>query len=523
MPWEVLTLSEIDTVFSRALRLLEQQAPEEAVRRLEEHLNLDPTNADLQAALGVALTRAGRFEEAVEALEAAHYLQPNRAALLYHYGLALEAAGRVRPARLRYDAVLRVEPGHTGALERIAALSAGAPPATRPAEPRPAAPPAPPHEAPPAARPVPPPPPPAAERVDEPTPQETRPYVPEPPAHGDVPPRRDPSPIPPHVPREERALTTSPPEEPGEASAPAFRRRPTARFDPFNVPGTGDDFLPPPPPLPGWDPEQLPGFLGLFRATLYLWGQQPLVWVAAFALPNALAVLAAWNARGYEGDHHWLGVLAWTLALGLGTAPAVLCMTDQWFHGRLFSVDRELIPRRLLRGIPVSVVYALVSLGLFGVILALRSRFTPDILVVAGLVLAAPFHALLAPALVMAVSEGPGGWAAFRNSLMMAGKRTWMHLLLILAVAVIVGGAMGVLAWGFAVTLKVRGEGVFGVMQVAGISLAESLWAALITICGTDTLTAKAPAEPDEEEEPTTVPAGSSASGLSRPGPQGGG
>ncbi len=442
--------------------------------------------------------RAGRTEEALEVLEAAHYLQPHRADILFQYGRVLQAAGRAREARLRFEAVLRLEPEFPGARAQLAALSASAPSSTSfQGETRA----------------------PGTFAVG------TSPRDREQASNTDV---RPPLSEDETVPASPEART-----EPGTALAgrsaslpegmpaetdtrPAFRRRPATRFDPFNVPGEADEFLPAPPPLPGWEPEQLPGFLGLFRATLYLWGQQPLVWIALLALPNIGALLLAQALRGLEGDHQWLGLLVWTVALGVGATPAMIAMADQWFHGRVFAVDRELIPARLLRGLPVTLGYSLVTLGVFGILLALRSRFSADVLLLMGLVLAAPFHALLAPALVMAINEGPGGWQAFRTAVTMAGKRTWMHLALIFAVGVVVGGALGVLAWAFAVTLKLRGEGVFGVMRVAGVSLAESLWVALVTICGTDTLAARTTDEGEGGEgEPSEAPVDTRA--MARP------
>ena len=100
-----------------------------------------------------------------------------------------------------------------------------------------------------------------------------------------------------------------------------------------------------------------------------------------------------------------------------------------------------------------------------------------------------------------APSPLPPGWPALRRAWRIAGRRSWLHLGLIVAVGTVFGGGLAALGWGFAVTLRSQGAEVERVMEVAGLSLGESLWAALVTVAGLDALSAAEAAEgpPDYE------------------------
>jgi hypothetical protein len=251
------------------------------------------------------------------------------------------------------------------------------------------------------------------------------------------------------------------------------------------------------------------------RAVLQLWGQQPLIWLVLLGLPNAAAALVRVSAHG-----RWLSALAWIVALGFGAAPTLVAMANQWMFGRIGGRRQDELPGAMLRALGVTLPYTLVALAPFAVALAVRSVLPPAVIVLAVLLSTAPFHALLAPAMAAASGEGPGGIEAVRKAWSLAGKRSWLHLGLI---ALIGSGAAVLLilfGWAFAVTLRGQGESVQRVMEAAGLSLGESVWAALVTVCGLDAISsADAEAstyEADEEQAPPDGPQAARNGALQR-------
>ena len=442
MPAEGATLSDSATVLKQALEAIEAERPGDAIAALSAQLERDHSNPLLLALLGVALTRAGDLDAAIDSLDRAHYLEPENPQILVDYGNALLAAGKVGQARSRFEAALRQEPGHPAALRSLAELyqhlavqGANAPAPVRP-------------------RPTPPPPrpqPPAAESGPA--------FSPAPPAH-----LREPRPP-------ARPQASLPP--PDQALS---RRCPTIDFS-----GAGTDADP-----NRWDQDPLPSFTNLARATLQLWGQQPLLWLVLLAVPNGLVAYFVPDAPSLR----WAAALVWTMALGLGAGPAMLAMSNHWVFGRLKGGSTRPLASSVVHGIAMSLLYALLVVAPFAIALALRSPLYPAVIVLAVLLMTAPFHALLGPAVLISATDGPPGWPALRRAWLLAGKRSWIHLALIVSVGVLVGGSLATVAWAFAVSLRGQGDAVRKVMEVAGLSLGESLWVAMLTISGLDAVSA---------------------------------
>jgi tetratricopeptide (TPR) repeat protein len=437
-----------------ALDAIEADRPEDAIARLTAQLDRDHSNPLLLALLGVALTRAGDLEAAIDSLDRAHYLEPDNPQILVDYGNALLAAGRDGQARSRFEAALRLEPGHAAALRSLGDLYqrlASRPSPARPdGSPRPSAPP-----------PV----------------QRQRPEL----SHSAPPP--SPPTVPPPTATPPARIREARPDMGGPSSSlgmPDSRLpRPRAPID-FSTSGADEG------DASRWDPEPLPSFTNLARATLQLWGQQPLVWLLILAVPNALVAYFVPDAP----EMRWAAAIIWTAALGLGAGPAMLAMSNQWIFGRIQAGSQRPTGSSLVHGIAMSLIYALLLVGPFAIALALRSPFPPAVIVLGVLLLTAPFHALLGPAVLLSATDGPPGWPALRKSWLLAGKRSWIHLALMVAVGVVVGGSLATIAWAFAVTLRGQGDAVSRVMEVAGLSLGESLWVALLTISGLDAISA---------------------------------
>jgi len=276
------------------------------------------------------------------------------------------------------------------------------------------------------------------------------------------------------------------------ATAPPARPRPTPapRQAPPRLPAPLPDRVPTPdrrPPAadlrsPGDLAGSLPGFGGLLKGVLLLWFANPLLWLLLLALPNALAVAASPREAEFAGE----AVVIWIAAFGLGAALVLSAMTSQWLTGRRGGVSALGLGGVILLAVP----YLLLALAPWSVLLALQVPALPLVAtLLVTLLLTAPFHALFAPALALATrGERPGGAlaAAFR----LAGRRTWLHLALFLTAGLLVGGAGAVTAWSFLASMHGGGELVEGLLQVAGLSLGQSLWAALITVCGHDAVAA---------------------------------
>jgi hypothetical protein len=462
-----------DPHLQSALQALEDNRPQEAAHRLREFLADEPAHAAAHAALGVALTQLGEGAEALAILEQAHYLQPGSPQILYNYGLALEAAGRVADARLRFEAALRLDPAYERAQRRLEALAS--PPPLEAAAKDPSVPMAP------------------TLAADEKFTPDLSLAVVEPVAPPGLPVEVSPGPIP--VPASEEAQPAPlEPEPPSRPPAPAPRiPRPAP---PAYVPA---DFSPPPDAA-----EPLPSFSDLARSTLQLWGQQPLVWIGIMALVNGIAALVAALAPAGAWGEPWATgwpVAVWVVAFGIAAPPTLAAMCSQWLDGQPYLPWPEL-RERWARGAPLALGYALCVVGPIALALAAGVTAGGGAILLAALLLSLPFHVLLAPAFVLASSDGPGGMAAIRVALRLAGRRSWTHLGLMLLLGSAAAALLVLLG-----ELIVRGERESGevltrVLYFLWLSLGESVWAALVAMCGLDALAGAPGATPSETPTP---------------------
>ncbi len=441
-------MQDSQSALNEALAALAANRPAEAAERLRSQAEQDAENALVHAALGMVLAQMGDAPGAIEALDRAHYLQPQNAQVLYHYGLALETTGRGRQARLRYEAALRLDPGFEPARLRMelvdqAAASALAIPAA-PAIP-------------------------ATSQIER-----------------------------SHAPQPGTSLRLPVQGEMGMGEAPTAAPRP--RREPSRSQ--------PLPELPSrrmqadvstWDAPELPGFSSLCRAALQLWGTQQLLWLGLFALPNAAAAVAipAFSLTG------WAAALAWSLALGLGLAPVLLAMAGQWMEGRPFAGEGRFTGSRWAYGTLLALGYVLVVIAPLASVLALRVPFSAGGLALGAILLTIPFHALLAPALMLTVTGQQKPARALGSALQIASRRTWLHLALMLTMTLIAGGMLAAIAWAYVVTLKGGGMIVERTLEAAGVALGESLFAGLVTVTGLDALSARPPGDLQPEDEPS--------------------
>lgn len=233
------------------------------------------------------------------------------------------------------------------------------------------------------------------------------------------------------------------------------------------------------------EPPPPPDFLGLWQAALQLWGEQPLVWVLLALAPNLLI-----TTLGLHRAPEVTACFAWILAMGIGLVPLTYCLLTCWVFGRPLRrewlEDLPVLGRSLLMLIP----YVLITLGPYSALLAVRSKFTPESVVLSGLLAAAPFHVLMAPALVLAVDQGVAPALAVRTALGIAGKRTWIHLAVLVTLLTSLGGLLVLLGWAFTVNWRIQGDLVNRVLLAVAMSLGETVFASLVAVCGMDALSA---------------------------------
>jgi hypothetical protein len=232
-----------------------------------------------------------------------------------------------------------------------------------------------------------------------------------------------------------------------------------------------------------WEPEPRPDFAELARGVLSLWLQQPLLWWLPLATANGLAALVLLPLGAGARAALLMGELA---ALALVTPVVLALMVRQVERSPLLAPGDPLQRRAWRRGVALSVPYVLLFLAPVAAGLVLRTSLGAEAALQAALLLTAPFHALIGPALVLSAARGPFGFRALQRALQLSGRRTWLHLGVLVAVAGPLGLVLAGLGWTFAAVPGAAVEGILRLLHLAVLSLVESAWAAALTVCGLD-------------------------------------
>lgn len=236
-----------------------------------------------------------------------------------------------------------------------------------------------------------------------------------------------------------------------------------------------------------------PRFMGLCAAVVTLWLQQPLVWLGGLAVPCGLAAVFVPPA----GVRPWAAALLWTAALALAAAPLCTAAVSQWLHGRPVDPEGRALWSRLGAGYALLAPWVLLGPGSLAAALGWRG-VEGVYAVLLGLLLTAPFHVLLAPALALVLTRGMAPGPALREALRLASGRTWLHLGALLTAGIPLAGGLVLLLWSLSVTLYAPGEVARKTYEIAELSAAGSLWAVTLAVLGTDAV-ATAPPEPDAD------------------------
>jgi hypothetical protein len=247
---------------------------------------------------------------------------------------------------------------------------------------------------------------------------------------------------------------------------------------------------PSPPRDTEWEPEPRPAFLELARDAAFLWAQQPLLWVLLLTPANALGLFLT----GSLVTHRGLGAVTWVALFGVALPLLVAAMVSQSRQGEPAPDGWAKLLRAASRGAAFSLSYSLATLGFFCPALARHTRFPLEGVLLGGLFATAPFHALLAPALMLACAEGLRGRAAAAAAFRLANRRTWLHLGLLLALGAALAWVVAV--WNASGAAPLRGQSplLTGAVTALLLSVGQTLWTAVVVVSGLDAL-AQRPAE----------------------------
>jgi len=108
----------------RAYWLEENNRPREALADLERAVTMAPDDASLHNALGLCLTKFGRWTDAVIEFETAVTLQPDFVASHFNLAAARECTGDLAGARASFERTLELSPGNPEPLSSLANLAA---------------------------------------------------------------------------------------------------------------------------------------------------------------------------------------------------------------------------------------------------------------------------------------------------------------------------------------------------------------------------------------------------------------
>ena len=243
------------------------------------------------------------------------------------------------------------------------------------------------------------------------------------------------------------------------------------------------------PPLPPveWEPEPRPDFAELARGVVSLWLQQPLLWWLPLAAANGLVALVLLPFGVSARVDLLAGELA---ALALALPVLLALMVRQMERAPLLVRGGPFPGRAWRRGVALSAPYVLLFIAPVAVTLGFRTSLAAEVALQAALLLTAPFHALIGPALVISAGRGPFGFKALQRALQLSGRRTWLHLGVLVAVAGPLGIVLAGLGWTFAAVPGAAVEGILRLLHLVVLSLVESAWAAAIAVCGLDAVSA---------------------------------
>ncbi len=255
---------------------------------------------------------------------------------------------------------------------------------------------------------------------------------------------------------------------------------------------TADAGAEPDDPVEGGRPPFWAELVEFSRAPLAVWLDQPGIWFACFAVPNALAagLLSLGTSARMPGE---LAILAWLLALALGLAPllsglAALSRNSDDPEVPDVSDDGRGPGAQMGRILVFTVPVVMLSILPFCWVASLRSGLSPTDLVIGGLLMAAPVHALAAPWLALATEPPTRATNLGPGAAVLITGRTWTHLAMIFGVNVVLGGALWFVLVCFHAMLRVQGYIVEQAMLVVELSFFQSLWGITVGVAGFDAL-----------------------------------
>lgn len=130
-----MSMEEVRQLISEGVQLLKDGKLDEAIAKLKEAVDLDPSSVQAHAYLGAAYARDGQGPASVEQFQAAVDLDPDNPVHTFNLGQAFEVAGSKPRAMQLYEKALALDPKYSKAQQRLDALTGKNKPSAAPAAP----------------------------------------------------------------------------------------------------------------------------------------------------------------------------------------------------------------------------------------------------------------------------------------------------------------------------------------------------------------------------------------------------
>ncbi len=243
--------------------------------------------------------------------------------------------------------------------------------------------------------------------------------------------------------------------------------------------------LPPPPRDSEFMPEpSLPGFKLMVHGVASLWTAGFVRWILPLMIANTVIALLMPEQYGWP----LLTAFGWSIGFAVGLAPVLLALTEQVASDALYAERWLSVANRPVQLVTVTMPFIFLTVYLPCALTGPATRIPGDGLVASALIIVSPIHALLAPVLILAASEGRAGLRLYGEAFRLAGRRLLVQVAVMAAVSAVAVGVTAALLWGFHYVLRVSGYIPAQLMRASMLSVAESIWATAVVLCGLDAI-----------------------------------
>lgn len=228
----------------------------------------------------------------------------------------------------------------------------------------------------------------------------------------------------------------------------------------------------------------LPGFKLMVHGVASLWTLGFVRWIPPLMIANTVIALLMPEQYGWP----LLTAFGWSIGLAVGLAPVLLALTEQVASDALYAERWLSAANRPVQLVTVTMPFVFLTVYLPCTLTGPATLIPGDGLVASALIFVSPIHALLAPVLILAASEGRAGLRLYGEAFRLAGRRLLVQAAVMAAVSAVAVGVTAALLWGFHYVLRVSGYIPAQLMRASMLSVAESIWATAVVLCGLDAI-----------------------------------